>query len=295
MKIINGDKINGKIERILYFYQCIINCNKGSFGNINFDYPKLSIANVDKSKKSSSRILCDAFWNSIDYENLKLQLKNQLNFFDIGCGSGNYGKLFQKLSGPHFENYTGIDVYKHKNFPREFELIESSAEHISQYINEKINFITSQSALEHIEKDFHVLEQTTKKLYEYNKTFIQIHMLPASKSLWLYLWHGYRQYSKKNLINIVKKLRENYEISVSVVPLGGNHCFWTHLKNITIPIMINHFKNKKNFNWHDQENIEKKILNSVKKDLNYKGESPLFWALIISSKNIILKYKLNNL
>ena len=120
-------------------------------------------------------------------------------------------------------------------------------------------------------------------------------MLPASKSLWLYLWHGYRQYSKKNLINIVKKLRENYEISVSVVPLGGNHCFWTHLKNITIPIMINHFKNKKNFNWHDQENIEKKILNSVKKDLNYKGESPLFWALIISSKNIILKYKLNNL
>lgn len=291
MKQINGDKINGKINRILYFYQCIINWNKGSVGNINYNYPKLSIDNVNKAKKSSSRILCDAFWNSIDYANLKSQLKNQLNFFDIGCGSGNYGKLYENLSGPFFGSYTGIDIYKHKNFPEKFKFIESSAENISQYINDRVNFITSQSALEHIEKDFYVLEQTTKKLSELNKLFIQVHMLPASKSLWLYLWHGYRQYSKKNLMNIINKLKEKYEINISVVPLGGNYSFWTHLKNITLPIIFHSLKNKKNFKWHNQLNIEKKILNSVKKDLNYKGESPIFWALIISSKNVVLKYK----
>lgn len=291
MKIINGDKINGKIERILYFYQCIINLNKGSIDNININYPKLSIDNVDTSKKSPSRILCDAFWNSIDYENLKLQLKNQLNFFDIGCGNGNYGKIFENLSYPFFESYTGIDIYKHKNFPKKFKFIKDNANNVSKYINEETNFITSQSALEHIEKDFHVLEQTTNKLSKNNKAFIQIHMLPASKSLWLYLWHGYRQYSKKNLINIVKKLSEKNQINVSIVPLGGNFSFWTHLKHITIPFIFDRFINKKNINWDNKKNIEKKILNSVYKDLSYKSVSPIFWAFIISSKNIILKYK----
>ena len=73
-------------------------------------------------------------------------------------------------------------------------------------------------------------------------------MLPASKSLWLYLWHGYRQYSKKNLMNIINKLKEKYEINISVVPLGGNYSFWTHLKNITLPIIFHSLKKKKILN-----------------------------------------------
>ena len=78
----------------------------------------------------------------------------------------------------------------------------------SQYINKKINFVISQSALEHIEKDTFVIEEITKKLSENNTPYIQIHMVPACKCLWLYLWHGYRQYSKKNLSNISNQLKK---------------------------------------------------------------------------------------
>ena len=48
--------------------------------------------------------------------------------------------------------------------------------------------------------------------------------------------------------NIINKLKEKYEINISVVPLGGNYSFWTHLKNITLPIIFHSLKNKKILN-----------------------------------------------
>ena len=38
------------------------------------------------------------------------------------------------------------------------------------------------------------------------------------------------------------------------------------------------------------ENVEKKIVNSIFQELNCTSKTPIFWALIISSKNINLKY-----
>ena len=103
-------------------------------------------------------MLCETFWNSINYENLELQLRSKINFFDIGCGSGHHGELYKNLSKESFDSYTGLDIYKHDQFPSKFTHIVDKAENISQHLNKKINFITSQSSLEHVEKDTLVID-----------------------------------------------------------------------------------------------------------------------------------------
>ena len=292
MKKINGDKITNFIDRILYFYQCLVDHNKGKNKYIKIENPTLSTSNIKKFNKSPSRILCDLFWNSINYKDLELQLNSKINFFDIGCGSGEYGNLVRNFSKDCFEGYSGLDIYRNKKFPTEFNHFLDIAENANKYINIKTNFIMSQSALEHIEYDNLVIEKITKELINYEKAFVQIHMVPATRCLWLYFWHGWRQYSKKNLQTIADNLLKEFNVDVSIVPLGGSNSFWTHLRLITLPFYLRHILFKgKNFKWFEQKNVEKKITNSVYRELDCKSKSPVFWALIISSKNINLKYK----
>jgi SAM-dependent methyltransferase len=290
MKKINGDNPGNFINRLLYFYQCVRDHRKGTNYLCEVYKPSVSIFNLNTFKKTPTRLLCDAFWNSIDYKNLKLKLESNLSFFDIGCGSGSYGRYLKQLTGKYFSSYTGLDIYKNNNYPKEFNHIISNAENIYQHIEKKINFIISQSALEHIEKDSYVIEETTKKLIENNKPFVQIHMVPSSKCLWLYLWHGYRQYSKKNLSTILRQLKKKFSINALIVPIGGNHSYWTHLRYITIPVYFRKFiLRDKQFDWYNQKNVEKKIIESVKKELDCNQENPVFWAIIVTSKNIDIK------
>ena len=289
MKQINGDNPGNFINRLLYFYQCLNNHRKGISRSCEIFKPTLSTLNLDTFGKTPSRLLCDAFWNSIDYGNLKLKLSSNLNFFDIGCGSGLYGTFLKKITGHYFSSYTGLDIYKNQNYPKEFNHITSKAENVYSYINKQTNFVISQSALEHIEKDSFVIEEITKKLIENDNSFIQIHMVPASKCLWLYLWHGYRQYSKKNLSNQLDELKKKFDINAMIVPIGGNNSFWTHLINITIPVYFKKFINNKNFKWYAQKLVEKKIVKSVNKELGCENENPIFWAVLLTSKNIDIK------
>ena len=287
MKKINGDNPGTIINRFLYFYQCLSDQRKGVNYTCDIFKPTLSMSNLNTFSKTPSRLLCDAFWNSINYENLKLKLNSNLNFFDIGCGSGSYGKFLKKITGEYFSSYTGLDIYKNHNFPSEFNHINSTADNVNKYISINTNFVISQSALEHIEKDIFVLEEITNKLIENKKPFVQIHMVPASMCLWLYLWHGYRQYSKKNLSNISNQLKNKFNINLSIVPIGGGNSFWTHLRYITIPVYFKKFiLNDKQFKWYNKKIVEEKIIESVKKDLTCNKEKPVFWSIVITSKNI---------
>ena len=118
MKQINGDNPGNIFNRLLYFYQCIKNHkNKNFKESYNIIEPRLSIKHLKTFNKSPSRLLCDGLWNTIDYENLTSQFGSKLYFFDIGCGSGLYGKLVEKFSSNNFGNYTGLDIYKNENYP----------------------------------------------------------------------------------------------------------------------------------------------------------------------------------
>ncbi len=43
---------------------------------------KMAVKEIKKFNKSPSRILCDLFWNSINYKDLELQLNSKINFFN---------------------------------------------------------------------------------------------------------------------------------------------------------------------------------------------------------------------
>ena len=151
----------------------------------------------------------------------------------------------------------------------------------------------SQSALEHIQYDTLTIEKITNELIKNKKPFVQVHMVPAASSLWLYMWHGWRQYSQKNLEIIGDSLKKKDTVNISIVPLGGTKSFWTHLRFITIPVHIKLCLTKdKNFKWSNQENVEKRIVNSIYQELSCRSKTPIFWAFIISSENINLKYKI---
>ncbi len=288
--MINGDNKLSTIKRLLYFIQCIIDHNKGSHFHLDILNPKLSIKNMEINKLSPSRLLCDAFWNTIDYKGLSKQLGAKLNIIDLGCGNGDYGKFIKKLADKSFGSYTGLDIYKDKKFPSYFSHIKSKAENTYKFVKKDNNFIMSQSALEHIESDFDAIKEVTSTLIKNKKPFLQIHMVPAAYSLWLYLWHGWRQYSKKNLSLFSEKLTKDFPLNISIVPIGGKNTFWSHFNNITIPYYTN--KKIRINGWYTQKGVARNILKSVLLDLNCNTEKMnTFWAFIISSKSVELKFK----
>ncbi|GAI44862.1 unnamed protein product, partial [marine sediment metagenome] len=89
----------------------------------------------------------------------------------------------------------------------------------------------SNFVLEHVEDDFDVISKCDELI---KRGGIQIHILPSFWSLFLYLWHGYRQYNPKRL----KKLFSYRDFEV--FRLGGFFSFKLHLFFITIPVLIFH-------------------------------------------------------
>lgn len=285
--MINGDNVEGYWEKFLYFPQCCLNY---------FDHEKnvkcefwedIDSDLVNLGTGTPSRILCDSFWRSINYESLSLQFGKQLHFFDLGAGSGAYAGFFETLSGKRFGSYTGLDVYQNIDFPKKHKLILSDANHASEYLRPQNNFIVSQSALEHIENDTASLISVTKSLSQKSKNFIQVHMIPAPASLPLYLWHGWRQYSLRNLSrwsSLITAIDDNLEMEVFA--LGGIHSFWTHFKHYTVPDLF--MKNRNSINLQDEIELrQSKSQQAVLKDL--KSRNILlntFWAVVIKPKHI---------
>ena len=81
--MINGDNKLSFFNRIYYFAQCVLNHKKGSNFYLKTLTPKLSIKNLQTNKLSPSRLLCDAFWNTIDFKFLAKQLNAKLNIIDL--------------------------------------------------------------------------------------------------------------------------------------------------------------------------------------------------------------------
>ena len=120
----------------------------------------------------------------------------------------------------------------------------------------------------------------------------------------LYLWHGWRQYSKDNLSQIyseIYKLDQN--IDVFAIPLGEKNSFKAHLINVFFPSilqrLIMRFKFLKFLKRFIRKNTNTNNIYSVKKDIRNNNNSiNLFWALIIKPKDVstglILKEPFSN-
>ena len=284
--MINGDKISNFWDRIAYFPQCIVNGLVGDKNLIQVRYISLLDDVKATNIGSPARRLNNMFWASVDWVALSKKLNGKVHVLDIGCGKGGSGNRFRTYLKRHFGSYSGLDLYKDESFPKEFTHIKDKAENVSHYIDNTVNLITSQSALEHIENDLAVLKVLTENLGNRKKSFLQIHLVPASFTLWTYLWHGWRQYSQRNLGLIASELCKNEKVRVIAIPLGGLKCHYIHFLKITVATLFKKILKIKSEDKWGRENTATsiKIREIVVRERNIKSLFPVFWVLMISNE-----------
>jgi len=286
---LNADKKLGRFKKIAYF---VLNFINNLFPTNRIDPSvELCLFNLTSSKNyfekidqmgSPSRILSQLFLVNLPWLDIKKELGN-INILDIGCGSGLYGERLSDYSGGLISSYKGIDIaenpvwkdlkLKHANFS--FEKIKD--ENILSYIPPKTNLFFSQSSLEHLD-DVLYFNQIKEYTEKYKEPIIQIHLVPPPFGLWLYLLHGIRQYTPRNISKLTGVFSENDK--KIIYQLGGKHCNRVHFKFITWPSLIMKIGDKRK----PQPMIYKKALeDAIVKDQKNGLKHPAFYAFIIHS------------
>ena len=153
-----------------------------------------------------------------------------VNILDVGCGSG----YIQPILAEYVRgNYVGIDIRKHRNFDKNkvpnlySTFVTKKVEDFDVY--EKFDLIISNTCFEHVEDDKAGLQNANRLVAQGG---LQVHVLPSFWSLFLYLWHGYRQYTPGR----IKGLFEGKDYRV--YKLGGVFSFFLHLFLVSIPYRL---------------------------------------------------------
>ena len=235
------------------------------------------------SKSSPSRLLSDLFWLKLPWNKIRKEL-GEINIFDTGCGSGNYGIKLQDYANNNIASFTGIDLHEHENWAKleeiysNFRFYQLKDNNISDYIPKGTNFFMTQSALEHFEEDLFYFEQVRDYILSYKRSVFQVHMLPSSSCLRLYRFHGVRQYTPRTVSKITRLFRDN---SYAVLfRLGGNECIRLHYEFITKPMFIERIGD---FRDQKPQEYKKRLIMAIKHDMKYPQKIPNFYALIIHS------------
>jgi SAM-dependent methyltransferase len=228
--LINGDSKNLTLkEKCLY-----MSFHIGVFFR-ELILPSKYKSEIIKINEGFSSTLNSPFRDYIDMflsEELNSQNKENVSVLDIGCGEGyTYKKL---LDEGFIGSYTGIDVKKSSIFDAylspmlDKKFIKCSAEDIT--IQTKFDLIISVTSLEHIDNEKKVIKNIKDLLAEGGT---EIHIVPASATIFLYFLHGWRQYSIKMLSNLMKD-----RDVISVHQGGGFASFLFHFLFITLPIKL---------------------------------------------------------
>lgn len=288
--MINGDNAETIKDKLFFIIQSCKNKNNKITNRIDIIHYKINkkkLKNCFNFKNTPARNLCDTLLFSLNFKEIKKQFKDNLHFFDIGCGEGNYGKMLQEYAGNCFGSYTGLDIYKSLSFSPKFTHFLASAEKIKKYLSKKTNVIISQSSLEHIKNDFLVLNNATKELNANKRAFIQIHFVPACAGLWLYLWHGWRQYSYQRLALYSKRIKQKALVKTFLIPIGGTYSFLFQILFFTLPkFFCKIFPKFEKVNKKITSAFQNQYFLMLEKDIKITKTIPVFWAFIIMSKKL---------
>jgi SAM-dependent methyltransferase len=234
-------------------------------------------------KSSPSRKLSDLFWLKFPWASAKSEL-GEIKILDTGCGSGNYGVKLQSYSGESITSYTGIDIYKHKNWDdlaakyANFRFCRIDSKNILDCIPQGSNFFMTQSAVEHFEQDLTFFEQIRKFILRSSQSVVQVHLLPSSICLKQYLFHGIRQYTPRTISRITRIFRD---FSYSVLfRLGGRQCNVLHWEYITKPLVI---QKKIDTRESRTRQYEQRLTEAIKADMENPSGTAGFYALVIHS------------
>lgn len=226
MKELSGDVPLSFSEKIQYL---AVNFFRGLYGrrffrSIHWVPEKV----VDFSQDSLFRIYSNEFVKTLLptlFDNKKISI------LDIGCGSGYIRAQFKEngFTGA----YEGIDIKKHKDF--DTYNVDGFSHTISlvpveQFkSSQKYNLIFSFTALEHVSDDMTAIKNVSQYLAPQG---VQVHIIPSFWSLFIYLFHGYRQYTESR----IKKIFSGN--TYTIYSIGGTGSFLVQLLWVTFPERI---------------------------------------------------------
>jgi 2-polyprenyl-3-methyl-5-hydroxy-6-metoxy-1,4-benzoquinol methylase len=190
--------------------------------------PRKTLGDLDIRTPSPARVLAEAF---VVHELPRLIAPRRIRVLDIGCGSGRMSDLLGKAGftghfvGVDLQNRFAGDRWQDGPFTTEF--IEGDAHDLK--LPPGFDLIISNSALEHIPDDGRLIARLQTLLVPDG---LQVHLVPSTWALFLYLWHGFRQYGRAA---IAARFPGPPPL---VYRLGGTACFLVHFMLITIPEVL---------------------------------------------------------
>jgi len=212
--LLNGDGHLGPAQRVAYL---LLNARRNRLPYSHVDseltivdfHCAMALERLDElpGTPSPSRALSDLFWMHLPWQRMVREL-GPLHVLDLGCGSGQYGERLPRWSEGRIVRYVGVDLEAHRDWPRlvsnrsSVEFHAGNIEDIDRLMPADTNVIVSQSAMEHVTNDMRVFEHVHAYAHRAGRPLLQIHLLPSAACLWLYLWHGYRQYTPRRLTPI---------------------------------------------------------------------------------------------
>ena len=185
---------------------------------------------------SPSRLYSDAFWRSLPWSRVA-GILGEVVAVELGCGSGSRFGLLSAMPGRSLVQYVGIDIQPRDTWDdlrrcdERVEFLQTPVESLPGDLLSSANLIVSQSVLEHVKEDlmFFLAHQACLSP---ERAVIQIHLVPAAASLFLYLFQGYRQYPRRTLGRIAAIYPGG---KCSLFPLGGMRSNVLHFFAITLP------------------------------------------------------------
>ncbi len=227
MKEICGDFYLTRKQKLQYI---LLNIPRGLFGYFVFlksTHVAPTIPYEEITTESPTRHLLDRVFGQVIKESL---LQKEIDVFDIGCGRG-YTRDTLAEHG-YRGTYTGIDMVHEPTYIAAHSAFTSTLiiDDITTYkTDKKFDLVMSMTVLEHVVDDFAAIQAAVGLVKEQGG--VQIHGVPMFPTIFLYLWHGFRQYNTRRL----KMLFGNAHAETTYYRVGGLASFFTHWWWITVP------------------------------------------------------------
>lgn len=235
--------------------------------------------NIDKAA-SPSRRLSDLFWMNLPWKNIKEEIES-VQVLEVGCGTGIYGQLINKLLGKSFNKYIGVDIEKNEKWAEysddsQYSFKVSRGRETYKHLPDS-NFIVTQSALEHFEEDLLYFKQVSEYIRKSKNPILQVHLIPSASCITTFPWHGIREYTPRTVSKITRLFGS--ETEVCLFSLGGNECNSLHRKFITWP----NLRYGVDLRYTENQKYEERLRTAIMDDFKGVDKHPAFYALVLAS------------